>query len=132
MRFWKYSYKRFKFIDESYNANPLSVYSAINNFNLIKKDSGQKNIILGDMLELGKHSKKLQVLDLSYCNNIQLHTIGHVLSSLPLLTDLNLRGYKNITTSGIEHSSLRVLNLSWCKNIEDAAVIQIAKTNGSR
>ena len=51
--------KVIKLIDESYNANPLSVYSAINNFNLIKKDSGQKNIILGDMLELGKHSKKL-------------------------------------------------------------------------
>ena len=51
--------KVIKLIDESYNANPLSVISAINNFNLIKKDSGQKNIILGDMLELGKHSKKL-------------------------------------------------------------------------
>ena len=51
--------KLIKFIDESYNANPLSVHSAIKNFDLIKKDLGKKNIILGDMLELGKHSKKL-------------------------------------------------------------------------
>jgi murE/murF fusion protein len=51
--------KTIKFIDESYNANPLSVYSAIKNFDLVKKDLGKKNIILGDMLELGKHSKKL-------------------------------------------------------------------------
>ena len=50
--------KIIKFIDESYNANPLSVYSAIKNFDLIKKDLGKKHIILGDMLELGKHSKK--------------------------------------------------------------------------
>ena len=51
--------KIIKFIDESYNSNPLSVHSAIKNFDLIKKGLGQKNIILGDMLELGKHSKKL-------------------------------------------------------------------------
>jgi len=51
--------KVINFVDESYNANPLSVHSAIKNFDLIKKDLGKKNIILGDMLELGKHSKKL-------------------------------------------------------------------------
>ena len=51
--------KVIKFIDESYNANPLSVRSAIKNFDLIKKGSSEKNLILSDMLELGKHSKKL-------------------------------------------------------------------------
>ena len=51
--------KVIKFIDESYNANPLSVSSAIKNYDLIKKGSSEKNLILGDMLELGKHSKKL-------------------------------------------------------------------------
>tara|TARA_Y100000590_G_scaffold455423_1_gene604053 strand:- start:15267 stop:18119 length:2853 start_codon:yes stop_codon:yes gene_type:complete len=51
--------KNINFVDESYNANPLSVSSAIKNFDLIKKGSGKKNIILSDMLELGKHSKKL-------------------------------------------------------------------------
>ena len=51
--------KVIKFIDESYNANPLSVSSAIKNFDLIEKGSSEKNLILSDMLELGKHSKKL-------------------------------------------------------------------------
>ena len=51
--------KVIKFIDESYNANPLSVNSAIKNYDLIKKNSSQKHLILGDMLELGKHSQKL-------------------------------------------------------------------------
>jgi len=52
--------KKFKFIDESYNANPLSMLSAIQNMNYYKrKDKSQKIILLGDMLELGKKSKKL-------------------------------------------------------------------------
>ena len=52
--------KKFKFIDESYNANPLSMFSAINNMNYYKrKKNAKKLVLLGDMLELGKKSKKL-------------------------------------------------------------------------
>ncbi|MDC1212836.1 UDP-N-acetylmuramoyl-tripeptide--D-alanyl-D-alanine ligase, partial [Pelagibacteraceae bacterium] len=50
--------KKFKLIDESYNANPLSVTNAINAFNAIKKDKSKKYLILGDMLELGHRSEK--------------------------------------------------------------------------
>ena len=51
--------KRFKFIDESYNANPLSMSSAIQNMNNYKKlPNSKKLVFLGDMLELGKKSKK--------------------------------------------------------------------------
>ena len=70
--------KVIKFIDESYNANPLSVSSAIKNFDLIKKDLGKKNIILGDMLELGKHSKRLHeklanVINSSKIDNVHVY-----------------------------------------------------------
>jgi len=52
--------KKFKFIDESYNANPLSMSLAIKNMNYYKKSTnGKKLIFLGDMLELGKKSKNL-------------------------------------------------------------------------
>ena len=51
--------KHFKLIDESYNANPLSVRNAINNFNSIKKQNFKKYLLLGDMLELGKKSDYL-------------------------------------------------------------------------
>jgi len=51
--------RNFKLIDESYNANPLSVKSAIQNFDSIKKDNFKKYLILGDMLELGKQSEIL-------------------------------------------------------------------------
>ncbi len=50
--------KKFIFIDESYNANPLSVKNAINNLSSIKKENFKKYLILGDMLELGSKSKK--------------------------------------------------------------------------
>jgi len=46
-------------VDESYNSNPLSLRSALNNFDMIKVKKYKKHLILGDMLELGKHSKKL-------------------------------------------------------------------------
>jgi len=51
--------KRFKFIDESYNANLLSMTSAINNMNYYNDNKNhRKLVLLGDMLELGKKSKK--------------------------------------------------------------------------
>ena len=50
--------KKFNLIDESYNANPLSVKNAINKLNLIKKEKSKKYLILGDMLELGSKSNK--------------------------------------------------------------------------
>tara|TARA_X000000950_G_scaffold281695_1_gene378985 strand:+ start:12 stop:2774 length:2763 start_codon:yes stop_codon:yes gene_type:complete len=50
--------KKFNLIDESYNANPLSVKNAINKLSLIKKEKFKKYLILGDMLELGSFSRK--------------------------------------------------------------------------
>src|SRR6056300_654927 len=51
--------KRLNLVDESYNSNPLSLKSAILNFDKIEIKKGKKYLLLGDMLELGKHSKKL-------------------------------------------------------------------------
>ena len=51
--------KKFKFIDESYNANPLSMMSAINNMSYYDKNKKyRKFALLGDMLDLGRKSKK--------------------------------------------------------------------------
>jgi len=51
--------KNLYIIDESYNSNPLSLKSALKNFDMIKVDNTKKHLVLGDMLELGKYSKKL-------------------------------------------------------------------------
>ena len=46
-------------IDESYNSNPLSLKSAIQNFSKLNIKNSKKYLLLGDMLELGKYSPKL-------------------------------------------------------------------------
>jgi murE/murF fusion protein len=52
--------KNFMFIDESYNANPLSMTSAIKNMKYYdRKKEAKKIVLLGDMLELGKRSRQL-------------------------------------------------------------------------
>ena len=51
--------KKINLIDESYNSNPLSLKSAILNFDQLDSKQSNKYILLGDMLELGKYSKKL-------------------------------------------------------------------------
>ena len=50
--------KKFKLIDESYNASPLSVKNAIQKLSMIKNVKFKKFLILGDMLELGSKSIK--------------------------------------------------------------------------
>jgi murE/murF fusion protein len=57
----KINKKNIYLIDESYNSNPLSLNSAIKNFDMMNIKNSKKHLILGDMLELGKHSKKLHV-----------------------------------------------------------------------
>ena len=48
--------KNFFLVDESYNANPLSVKSAVENFSNIQKNGRKKYFLFGDMMELGKNS----------------------------------------------------------------------------
>ena len=51
--------KSINLIDESYNSNPLSLRSAILNYDKFKTNKSKKFLLLGDMLELGSHSIKL-------------------------------------------------------------------------
>ncbi len=55
----KLNNKKINLIDQSYNSNPLSLKSAIKNFDKINSKKSNKYLLIGDMLELGKHSKKL-------------------------------------------------------------------------
>lgn len=55
----KINNKKINLIDQSYNSNPLSLKSAIKNFDKINSKKSNKYLLIGDMLELGVHSKKL-------------------------------------------------------------------------
>ena len=71
--------KNIKLIDESYNSNPLSLKFAINNFHKINTRLSRKIVLLGDMLELGKFSKKLHqkaALDINSKNINKVYVYG--------------------------------------------------------
>ena len=81
----KVNNKIINLIDESYNSNPLSLKSAINNFNSLDINSDRKYMLLGDMLELGFHSEKLhnQVIKIINSTSIKnLYVIGGEMSKI--------------------------------------------------
>ena len=66
-------------VDETYNSNPLSLKSAIENYDKLVSKSSKKYLVLGDMLELGKHSIKQhklisKIINSSKINNV--HVVG--------------------------------------------------------
>ena len=67
--------KRIHLIDESYNSNPLSLEFAIKKFDKIKSKSNRKIVLLGDMLELGKFSKKLHIDAAKTINNTNISKV---------------------------------------------------------
>ena len=71
----KFNNKNLYLIDESYNSSPLSLKSAILNFDKIKIKKGKKYLLLGDMLELGKHSKRLHQSIGKIINNTKIDKI---------------------------------------------------------
>ena len=72
----KLSKKLFHLVDESYNSNPLSLKSALKNFDMIKVSSSKKHLLLGDMLELGKYSKKLHTEIGNSINKMSLKNVN--------------------------------------------------------
>jgi len=68
--------KNIYLIDESYNSNPLSLKSALKNFDSMKINNAKKHIILGDMLELGRHSKKLHKAISKNINDTSINNVN--------------------------------------------------------
>ena len=67
--------KNFKLIDESYNANPISVKNAIQKLGSIKKQKFKKYLLLGDMLELGQKSEILHKKISKVINNSDIDKV---------------------------------------------------------
>ena len=77
--------KKINLIDESYNSNPLSLKSAILNYDKIDQKNSQKYLLLGDMLELGKHSQKLHEFIAPLINKTNIDKVyvkGKMISSI--------------------------------------------------
>ena len=67
--------KKINLIDETYNSNPLSLKSAIENYEKIVSKKDKKYLILGDMLELGKHSVKQHRLISKIINKTKINKV---------------------------------------------------------
>jgi len=67
--------KKIYLVDESYNSNPLSLKTAIENFDKIESKNSKKYLILGDMLELGKHSVKQHKLISNIINKTKINQV---------------------------------------------------------
>ena len=94
--------KKFKFIDESYNANPLSMVSAIKNMGYYSVNKNNKKLVfLGDMLELGKKSKKFHKMLSAVINKSDIDKVfvygNHIKETFNYLS-LNKKGkiFKNL------------------------------------
>ena len=74
-KYIKINKKKIHLIDESYNSNPLSLKFALKNFSKIRSQSKRKIILLGDMLELGKFSKKLHIEAAKIVNNTNINNV---------------------------------------------------------
>ncbi len=67
--------KNFNLIDESYNSNPLSLKSAILNYDKLELKKSKKYLLLGDMLELGTHSKRLHQSISAVINKTKIYKV---------------------------------------------------------
>ena len=71
----KFKNKNFFLVDETYNSNPLSLKTAIENYDEIESKNSKKYLILGDMLELGKHSIKQHQLISKIVNKTKINQV---------------------------------------------------------
>jgi len=99
--------KYINLVDESYNSNPLSLTSALKNLDMIRVSSSKKHVILGDMLELGKHSKKLHIEIAKSINKTSIKNVNVIGSHIKDV-------YKNLNNSKkglILEKNLQIINL---------------------
>jgi murE/murF fusion protein len=67
--------KNFYLVDETYNSNPLSLRTALENYDKINSKNSKKYLILGDMLELGRHSIKQHKLISKIINKTKINQV---------------------------------------------------------
>ena len=71
----KLNKRNFNLIDEAYNSNPLSLKTALENYDEINAKNSKKYLILGDMLELGEHSDRQHKLIGSFINKTKINKV---------------------------------------------------------
>ena len=99
--------KKVFLVDETYNSNPLSLRTAIENFDNIESRNSKKYMILGDMLELGKHSLRQHKLISKIVNKTKINKV-YVIGKYIKET---FRGLKKNKKAKILKSDFGIINL---------------------
>ena len=118
--------KNINLVDESYNSNPLSLKSAILNYNQIDKKKSRKYLLLGDMLELGKHSKKLHQSIVPIINNTNVDKVFVKGSKATFIFNKLLKSKKG----RILHSKSEIIELI-INDINNNDYLMIKASNGT-
>ena len=125
-KYVKINKKKIYLIDQSYNSNPLSLEFALNNFSKLRSKSKRKIILLGDMLELGKFSKKLHLEAAEKVNNSSINR-AYVYGKKILYTFNKIRPQKK---GKILYSSKDVLNFL-NNDIRDGEYLMVKGSNST-
>ncbi len=99
--------KKLTIVDESYNSNPLSFKFALKKFDETYSENQRKFLLIGNMLELGKYSKKLHIKIAKYINKSKVnkaYTYGK-------LTKHTFNKLKPQIRGKMLNSSMEILNL---------------------
>ena len=104
---YKNEEKKLTIVDESYNSNPASFKFALEKFDNTYKHNKKNFILVGDMLELGKYTKKLHLKIANYINKSNINKT-YVYGKLTRHTFNKLKPQMR---GRILHNNIDILNL---------------------
>ena len=113
-------------IDETYNSNPLSLKTAIENYENIESKNSKKYLVLGDMLELGKHSVKQHKLISKIINKTKINKV-YVIGKYIRET---FKGIKPNKKAKILNNKFDIINLI-NKNLNNGDYLMIKGSNST-
>lgn len=118
----------FLLIDESYNANPGSMTAAIHTARQAVRDGYKRLVlVLGDMLELGEHSRERHLAlksPIDSCSKVLVFTVGEEMAKLHQALEPSQQGKKGATPADIENELMSA--------IQPDDVVMIKGSNGSK
>jgi MurE/MurF fusion protein len=118
--------KKLFFVDETYNSNPLSLKTAIENYDKINSKNSKKYLILGDMLELGKHSIKQHKLISKIVNKTKIYKV-YVIGKYIKETFKGLKSNKKAKILSKKNSIVDLIN----KNLKNNDYLMIKGSNST-
>ena len=104
---YKKGSKKLTIVDESYNSNPLSFKFALEKFDETYEEKSKKFLLIGNMLELGKHSKKLHIKIAKYINKAKVNKVY----AYGKLTKHTFNKLKTQIRGKMLNNSMEILNL---------------------